>query len=247
MLRSKRFELVRGPGDRLNLGPIPAGKSHTLVLDIDKTIAIFCFSEEAEEKNEEEISAVNGSQNNDVGVPSRKPDASIVLGAERKKQHVEVWYRPHLMEFLATISEKYEIVVFSSGDKRYVEWIISKIDPNKEYVSTVYSCEELSTYQTPNEPGSDSQPMKITVKNIIGFFKGPHPRHPERLVCVDDQFMYHAYNLGNLVPIRAFEGDADDGHLMEICSFLMSLIEARDVRDEIRKRCNLPADVGAGF
>lgn len=235
LLQRKRGELVGGPGDHLYLGPRPAGKSHTLVLDMDQTILLACSPEDEHHVN----CTVR---------PTWEPDANTFLWVRGERRLIEVWYRPGLMEFLDTVSKHFEIVVFSAGDKRYVEWNISMIDPQKKYISTVFTCEDMSKYMLSRKRRRGVPEDEITLmlaKNIKGFFRGRHPRHRKRLVCVDDQIPYFVLNLGNVLPIREFRGDANDSQLMELCKFLISLVEAKDVREEIRKRCDLLAHVGA--
>lgn len=151
------------------------------------------------------------------------------------------------MEFLEDVSKHYEIVAFSSAEKRLIDWIVSKIDPSQEYFSATFSGDDVSMYQH-NESccGSrgDEGSVLMLVKNITGFFSGPHPRRRQRVVCVDDQVGCFVYNLRNLVPIRKYDGDAEDDELLELRTFLVSTVKARDARDEISKRCDLLADLG---
>lgn len=230
-LSTVRVVLLEGPGDGLNLGPIRAGKSHTLVLDVDNTM-LFAFISK------------NGYPLTSGVRPISEPNATTFLGTKL----VEVWYRPGLMEFLTDVSKHYDIVVFSAGGKLYVEWIVSVVDPEKLHVSVALSREEMSKYMQLRENpcglllGFEEAELML-VKNINGFFSGPHQRPQERVVCVDDRIYYFIYNLGNVVPIRAFYGDANDYELTQLRAFLLSHLEASDIREEIKKRYDLSAHV----
>lgn len=83
------------------------------------------------------------------------------------------------------------------------------------------------------------------IKDISGFFKGSYPRDPEKVVVVDDNIVYYVNHLRNVVPVRAFQGDPNDDELKTLAAFLKLLAGVEDVREDIKKRCDLLAHVGS--
>lgn len=240
-VQKKHYECVHGPGDTLNLpGPMPPGKTHTLVLDLDETIVLTCIS------NDERPCDTPGR-------PSWAPDKAKTFWSRSLEVDVllEVWYRPGLMKFLAAVSEHYEIVIFSAGSSLYVQRAIDMVDPERKYISQIFSKDDLSHYKPLERiPGMQKEQatgqvnqVLTPVKNVNGFFGGPYPRNPARTVCVDDKIGLFVYNLHNAVPIKVFVGEANDDALTELGKFLVSSVE-RDLRQEIKSHCNLPGYVG---
>lgn len=229
--------LTSGPGDSLHLGPPPDGKSYTLVLDLDNTMLTSIISEHG--------APVHGAQPR----PAWEPSASVEVKSPKKgRTHkVEVWFRPGLLKFLASVSQRYEIVIFSAGNKRYVKAVIQMVDPDKKYISCIMASDKVSFYniRRKRSRGLSEKAGVAAVKNISGFFEGDHPRHQERVVCVDDRASSFVKHLRNVVSVHPFFGDVNDKEIEELSKFLMHLTNVADVREEIKKRCNLPAHVGS--
>lgn len=131
-----RYRLVEGPRESPRLGPLPDGKTHTLVLD---STMLFSF-----------WSRAGCPITRKYARPSREPDAKGKMRAQDGKPatEVEVWYRPGLKDFLADALKHYENVVFSAGSKDYVEWVINtEVDPMKKFISHVFTIEDVSRYE----------------------------------------------------------------------------------------------------
>lgn len=241
-LSERNPTLERGPGNKLYLKRQPDGKSHTLVLDMDRTILISILSQNGE------------SLPNSERRPAWPPDRSIVadLGRTNGGTHkIEVWFRRGLLKFLETVSKHYEIVIFSAGLKHYVTNVIHKlVDPDNKYITEVFARDKLSLYNTKKKRnrtnGQDLWGMEgvARVKNISGFFAGKHPRRPETVVCVDDKVECFVKHLRNVVSVPPFLGEKHDRDLQELSTFLLELTSTTDVREEIAKRCDLLAHVG---
>lgn len=106
-----------------------------------------------------------------------------------RSQTYEIWYRPGLLDFLASVSRVYEVVVFSEGSKAYVDMVVRKlIDPEREYISYVLNKDHVSKYDfwrkrkghgyTEFIEGLDIPEWSL-VKTISGFCTEPSPRRPE--------------------------------------------------------------------
>lgn len=229
-------KVVEGRGYGLCLDPLPCGKSHTLVLDLDETM-VFTYS------YQDGVPISNGEIR-----PTGEPDIKLCFDRREGLFEHDVWYRPGLLPFLAAVSKHYEILVFSEGLEDYVKKVLyGFVDPHKEYISRVFSKDDLSTYDTRKRirnVGIQFEEL-VSLKDISGFFIGPHARRHEQVVCVDDKVSNFVNNLDNLVPVPPFKGDADDKELCELCWFLIALTKVTDVRKEIKKRCDLHALLGS--
>lgn len=233
-LQKERCSLWDGPSYSLNLGPPTEGKTHTLVLDLDKTL-LLSFP----------LSSVDRSPlTTQYKPPKRSPDAEKRIPPKDGFPHniYKVWYRPGMREFLDEVSKLYEIVIFSSGMKNYVEGMVKLIDPDDKCVSYVFSHTESFRYKfTKTVDAVVYDDGELLVKNIEDFFEGHHPRSEKRLVCVDDMLTNFLPNLSNMVPISPYLGDPDDRELLEVADFLKALVGVEDVREEIKKRYNFLA------
>lgn len=232
IMRKERCTIYK-PKVPLRLGPLPAGKEQTLVLDMDLFMLVTQFE--------------NDPLKPSHALPTWEPDKMVHVPqtARARQQTYKVWYRPNLEEFLAAVSVKYEIVVFSANAK--AQEIIETLDSEGKYISHVFSVDSLSTYMFERlsarnvlEPDGDP----VMVKDIRGLFECDHPRLEKTVVCVDDTITYFIRNLSNVVPIRPFHDDANDSELKKLASILLALADVDDVDEDIKKRCNLPELMG---
>lgn len=253
----KQLCIIEKPQDSLSLGPLPDGKNCTLVLSME---SIMFYTP-----------ALGSSTKGRAMRPTRNPDGKVRVAMtkvdkELKAKVVGVWCRPGLYKFLANVSKHYEIVVFSSMPKQCVEKIIKRLDPEKKYISHVFSNENVSqarcfksrryVFESHDKYAKNVEDLHdlfwaydgdFILKDIEGLFIGDHPRRAGKVVCVDDDISFYLGNLRNLVPIRPYVGDARDTELSELGRFLQSLAEAEDVREKIMDRCNLHAHVHMGL
>lgn len=235
-LQKRTPKFVEGPVDDLFLGPLPNGKSHTLVLGLNGTL-VYSYS-----YKDGVPMLKHGSP------PKREPDVTLTLNADEALYRHDVWYRPGLRDFLAAVSRHYEILVFSGGTKAYVENVIrGHVDPHEEFIGRILTRDDLSRYDARKgkRRGKIEFGGLTSIKDISAFFSGPHARQQKQVVCVDSRVSNFVNNLRNVAPIRLFKGDADDVELSELYWFLRALTEEADVREGIRKRCDLLAHVGS--
>ena len=90
-------------------------RSKTLLLDMDETLI---HSEEFEEEKYKR------------GHPQRY-DFVIEMHANGRIHKIGVYIRPHCMDFLRKLSQKFEVVIFTAARQDYADKILDKLDPNR--------------------------------------------------------------------------------------------------------------------
>lgn len=114
-----------------------------------------------------------------------------------------VMKRPFLQTFLGTMSEVYEIGVFTASLKEYADKIIQEIDPAKHIQWALYR-------------DSCSFHEGFTVKNLECL-----PRPLERTILVDDRETSFMLQPLNGIEVLPFDGDPDDTELLSLQKFLL--------------------------
>ena len=79
----------------------------TLVLDLDETL-------------------VHSSQ-----LFMDSPDDIVTVSSNNESKTLYVKYRPGLIKFLLSASQKFELVIFTASSKMYAEQILNKLDPQR--------------------------------------------------------------------------------------------------------------------
>lgn len=144
------------------------------------------------------------------------------LGVQAK-----VWTRPFLRHFLQTVSQDFEVVLFTAAGARHADAVLHHIDPKRSIFS----------HRLYGEHTVES-PMWGWVKDM-----GRLGRRLEHTLLVDDSMLAALNQPCNLVPIRPFDQarkDKDhDTALPELLRFLQDkVLPAGDVRDVIALHWN---------
>ena len=168
-----------------------------LVLDLDETLV---SSNECPPHNWDDTHIIN------FGLPN-KFDFTIY-----------VKFRPFVTYFLETISQHYEIAIFTASEKDYADAIINKLDPERKLISQRYyntDCDKLNG---------------IFIKDVSKL-----NRSLKDVVIVDNTVLCFAYQLENGVPILSYYGDSmnSDRELFDLREFLCYLKDFEDVRKPI--------------
>eukprot|EP00467_Chlorarachnion_reptans_P010103 CAMPEP_0114488552 /NCGR_PEP_ID=MMETSP0109-20121206/1395_1 /TAXON_ID=29199 /ORGANISM="Chlorarachnion reptans, Strain CCCM449" /LENGTH=230 /DNA_ID=CAMNT_0001664961 /DNA_START=333 /DNA_END=1025 /DNA_ORIENTATION=+ len=188
-----------GGGDDLksvkNIPGIRRNK-YTLILDLDETLVHTARS------------AISGGAH-----------CRLEIYNNRNCRAFYVYKRPYLAEFLYTMSQYYEIVIFTASVRQYADPLIDILDSDG-VVSRRYfrdSCiERNGTF----------------VKDLSRIV----PKGLERTVIIDNSPVAYSMNKDNAVPIRPFYDDASDDELRSCIPFLMALRSMKDVRKLLRRR-----------
>ncbi|KAF5830891.1 hypothetical protein DUNSADRAFT_13901 [Dunaliella salina] len=154
-------------------------------------------------------------------VPPSMRTHLVGVGSKLNPLGVFVVERPELRQFLQSVAEFAEIVVYTAGFEDYAKPIIDAVDPKREFIMhTLYRDSTLATehYQCVKDMNRLNRPL-------------------ERTVLVDDTPLAFLHQPDNGIPMLAYRGTADDRLLMEaVLPLLQDLSRTTDVQPTLRKR-----------
>ncbi len=150
---------------------------------------------------------------------SENDNVSKVAGAE-----FELKIRPFAEEFLKKMSKEFEIIIFSSAERKYVEVIAKVLDPKSQYISHIFHREHCI-----------KTPQGLFVKDLR-IFKG---RELRDMVIVDNLVQSFAHQIDNGIPIISWYGDRSDQELKYLMEYLKEARRCPDMRSYNRKRLQL--------
>lgn len=125
--------------------------------------------------------------------------------------------RPGVDRFLRTISERFEVVVFTAGLKEYASLVLDRLDPTGEMISyRLYrdSCREM-----------DGK----FVKDLSGL-----GRDLKRVVIVDDNPNAYGFQPENAMPITPFIDNLGDAELGKLMKFFEGCEGFHDMREAVK-------------
>ena len=149
-------------------------------------------------------------------------DETLIHSSEKKLKQAEdfsferfyVYKRPYLPWFLAGISKKYKIGIWSSADEFYVESIVQRILPTDVKLEVMWGN------------------SRCTFNPEAGTNNGIYEKRPEQLavlkykkesiVLIDDNVHNTILHQGNSILIKPFTGDSEDRELKHLYNFLMA-------------------------
>lgn len=165
-------------------------KSHkwkkTLILDLDETL-VHC---------DEDLSKPKQMQ-----IPIKFTGGEIV--------DCGVTIRPFAKEFIALMSQFFEVVVFTASHSCYANMILNLLDPQNEFIT--YRMFRESCIET--EEG-------IFVKDLRIFAN----RNIDDVFIVDNACYSYAFQISNGIPIVPFFFEKEDTQLIELSNFLLSMV-----------------------
>ncbi|CAN8267395.1 unnamed protein product [Cochlearia groenlandica] len=110
--------------------------------------------------------------------------------------------RPGIDEFLKSIRENYQIVVFTAGLREYASLVLDKLDPERRVISRSFyrdACREID--------GRLVKDLAIVSRDM------------RRVAIVDDNPNAYALQPQNAFPIKPFIDDLDDSELEKLGEF----------------------------
>ncbi|KAK9132253.1 hypothetical protein Scep_011781 [Stephania cephalantha] len=131
--------------------------------------------------------------------------------------HFYVIKRPGVDEFLKSLSDKFEIVVFTAGLREYASLVLDQLDPGNVISYRLYrdSCTEQSGR---------------FVKDL-----GDLGRDLKNVVLVDDNPNAYSLQPENALPVAPFFSDVGDGELKKVMRFFDEFVDGfEDVRDALK-------------
>jgi len=138
---------------------------------------------------------------------------------EKARFHIQI--RPYLQDFIESLANLYEIVVYTSGVKEYAEAVVKKINSaSKNAIKYVLHRKHCI------------RSGDIMIKDIR-ILKN---RSPENIVILDNTVLSHTQQLENIIYIPAFVGQENDKELKIIKEFLIKLSSVlTDVRPYVQR------------
>jgi len=135
---------------------------------------------------------------------------------------LSIKYRPFLYEFLDDVSQKYELILYSTFNSQYVRAIADVIERKKKYFVHVFH-DEFCLF------ANISSGMKC-----IDFLMGK--RSAKDIIVVDTIAVTCPLTPENYVPIERFMGDdVADNELIKLARVLDELAEVKDIRQTIKE------------
>jgi hypothetical protein len=131
--------------------------------------------------------------------------------------HINI--RPFVKALLMTVSEHYDIIIYSSATRSYIQRIIEVIDPTHIWIRAALCKEDCISKNG------------LLLKVINGYDKIGSCNY----VLVDDNIANVMANEGNSILICPYKDDSNDIELYKLMNFLLSLADTVDIRKEIRQ------------
>lgn len=174
---------------RINLPTLSYKKSLTVVFDLDGTL-VSCSDK-------------------------IKGDFAVSIYYKHKRIDANFFLRPHALQVLTSLSQKYEVVLMSSSHNLYVNAIAEKIDPKREIFSAIFDRSHC-----------------LSVGECLIKYLGHLGRDLSRVVLVDDNAKSFLLNPENAIPIVPYLEGKDDIELLTLETYIDWLAKFEDVRKE---------------
>ena len=165
----------------------------TLILDLDETLVHSSFT------------------------PFENNDIILNVDFDGTIYNIYVLVRPGVENFLKTISQLYEIIIFTASLSNYASPLLDIIDPENNIKYRLYR--EHCTFIN-----------GIYIKDLKKL-----NRSLKDLIIVDNSPLAYAFDIDNGLPIKTWYEDKEDVELNKISKLLEFLAKTKDVRKYIKK------------
>ncbi|MES1905867.1 MAG: hypothetical protein MHPSP_003211, partial [Paramarteilia canceri] len=174
---------------------------YTLVLDLDETLVHCSVLRPGTE------------------VPNQKSEHHFDFPVEFEGVHHRVvgFCRPFLKKFLARVSSKFELVLFTASVPAYAAQLLQQLDPNRlifKHRLFRDSCHFVN--------GNYVKDLSCLGRDL------------STTIIVDNTPQAFSYHLDNGIPIKSWYDDSNDMELLKLLPFLDTLSQCADVRPEIK-------------
>ncbi|XP_053287443.1 CTD small phosphatase-like protein 3 [Pleuronectes platessa] len=132
---------------------------------------------------------------------------------------VHMILRPHLKEFLQSMSKVYELFVYTCAKKEYAEKILDVLDPQRK----------LFRHRLFQDDCACILGHYIKDLSVLG-------RDLAKTVVLDNAPHTYPYHLMNTIPIKSWSGESADRELHKLISYMEKLSAAEDCREVLKKR-----------
>jgi len=157
-------------------------------------------------------------------------NAHLTFNVTVQNQDYTVWVkiRPHCIEFLERLADKFELIVFTASQKIYADKLLNMIDPDRKFI-------RHRVFRDSCVLVHDNYVKDLTVLS----------RDLAKVAIVDNSPQAFGYQLSNGIPIKSWFGDTEDKCLLKLLSFLEPLACVEDVRPHIQNKFKLYKRVAA--
>ncbi|XP_067872208.1 CTD small phosphatase-like protein 2-B isoform X2 [Heterodontus francisci] len=219
-----------------------------MTFSINLSVGASCLYEEREDFNQDKlIKELQNSmkmtfQKSVLPLKTRSvPDYSLVLGLDEtlvhcqltamenteyvfpvhfqdKSYQVYVRLRPYCKEFLQSLSQFYEIILFTTATKDYTDKLLDILDPHRQMIR-----HRLYRKQCVCVQGNYIRELTVLGRDLA------------KTVVVDSSADTFAWQIANGIQIKSWFKDPRDLELQKLIPFLQKLAELDDVRPAIRR------------
>lgn len=134
--------------------------------------------------------------------------------------------RPGVPQFLRELSELYDIVLFTAGVKKYADWIVDHIDPQRHITHRLYRRHTVF-----------KDAMYIKDLAMLG-------RDLRKTLIIDNLYESFLSQPDNGILVKSWYDDMEDTELLTLLPFLRGLVEDQvpDIREVLRRIMNSTSD-----
>lgn len=201
-----------------------------VVLDLDECLIHSQFLQGPGAKYAHQVQRAGGV-NYDSAASDVVDTFQVYLPEAGDGEEIRVYERPHLHEFLARVSEKYETHIFTAAQDVYAKPILKVLDPHGKIFSHCWYRESCDLDQDIVAYVKDLKPM-------FGRRAGGRSSL-KRTVLVDNNPLSFLANPENGILVSSFYNDPRDTTLVAVLDLLEELEQERDVRPKLDARFGL--------
>lgn len=150
------------------------------------------------------------------------PDRIATFHHEELDVSVPIYMRPGLFKFLETVSENFEILVFTASMKEYADSVLNMLDPENKFFKQRFYRHNCICVKN-----------RVYIKDLRIFAN----RKPENIIMVDNSMYSFTNQISNGVLINSFYNDKEDKELFNLLNYLLNYLQnisdVRSVNDKV--------------
>ncbi|KAL6848871.1 hypothetical protein ACP4OV_021454 [Aristida adscensionis] len=150
-------------------------------------------------------------------------DFTLKIFFNMEHHTVYVRRRPHLEMFLEQVAQMFEVAIFTASERVYAEPLLDKLDPDRKLISRRFYHESCTF-----SGGIYTKDLSVLGVDLA------------KVAIIDNTPQVFQLQVDNGIRIKSWFDDPTDLELVEILTFLATLVDAEDVRPIISKTFNKP-------